>query len=274
MNSGCSPCAKAKVTCEPYKHEYIFIKSQSPLRQGSHEAPVPPLQQRPWRVRTSSQKGPSSHLRRPRQQKQQPCAPAASAVDGASLELLVYELQKTQLPTAQELATSPMLMQGQLARATLFDYFLHYYLPDETRFRAAQPSSPGWLANVRSNLDALPALEASACALGALTLGRGTQDTAMQRHSFGLYGSSLSSARNLITHMNPKNANWLRVIETINLLSLFEVSVLSLTSLNLHTNALDACPSISHPKDVKPCFRTLDFTPNGWCIVFPRPRST
>ncbi|XWW95210.1 hypothetical protein V2A60_003164 [Cordyceps javanica] len=114
-----------------------------------------------------------------------------------------------------------MLMTGSLARAGAFDQFLRYYLPDGPRLYAHH-SSGSWLAAARSHRQDFPPLEAAACALGVLTLGRGIKDPDLQRHSLSLYGDALGFARRLVAQTTISDGNWLRVLEMINLLSLFE----------------------------------------------------
>ncbi|KAJ6786068.1 hypothetical protein PWT90_07741 [Aphanocladium album] len=227
----CGHCVKAKVPCEPFKQQFLFIHAESqpsdggkqlasrPLAKGADQA-APSLQPQPWRVATSKQ-----YYSKERRGRQWPPA-EPSMYDGEEADDLQWRVIPTRtqeylLPTAHELTTSPMLMTGSLGRAAAFDQFLRYYLPDGPRLYAHR-SSGSWLSTARSNRQRFPPLEAAACALGVLTLGRGTHDMAMQKRSFGLYGDALGFAQRFIAQARLDNENWHRVLETVNLLSLFE----------------------------------------------------
>lgn len=225
------------MTCEPYKHQYLFIHADGTHLEDTSAPPVKEvgssgaqLQQQPWRVATSTQ---YSSLEKQQQQQKQPTQlplqwpdeSGGHGDDGPWEWHVVTAAPRfvAPLPTAQDLRGSPMLMTGSLARAVVFDQFLRYYLPDGPRLYAHQ-SSRSWLSTARNNRQSFPPLEAAACALGVLTLGRGTKDTAMQRRGFSLYGDALGFVGRLIAQTQLDDRNWLRVLETVNLLSLFEVS--------------------------------------------------
>ncbi|OAA80992.1 Zn(2)-C6 fungal-type DNA-binding domain protein [Akanthomyces lecanii RCEF 1005] len=201
----CGPCVKANLTCEPYKQQFHFIHAESQPAQDTEAV-----------ARGDHHATPGGGKRPPRH--------SAAAGDTPELDWHVATAPPppASLSAAQALRTSPMLMTGSLARDSVFDQFLRYYLPDGSRLHANH-SSRSWLATARGDRQGFPSLEAAACALGVLTLGRGTKDLAMQRRSLSLYGDALGFARRWIAaQMTPDDGNLLRVLETINLLSLFE----------------------------------------------------
>lgn len=221
------------MSCEPYQQKFLFIhaESQAPSQDGiaapkaQAKSTTMPIREQSWKVATSTA---YQHPTQPMALQWQPPVTEAGELEPESeldWHVVTVPSQQNVMPTARDLVNSPMLMTGSFARASVFDQFLRYYLPDGPRLHA-QSSSQLWLATARQNRQEFAPLEAAACALGVLTLGRGTRDDAMQQRSLALYGDALRFSRKHITQVQVDGENWLRVLETINLLSLFEVCFL------------------------------------------------
>ncbi|OAA62244.1 hypothetical protein ISF_05253 [Cordyceps fumosorosea ARSEF 2679] len=248
-----SPVPRPKVTCEPYKQQFHFIHAEAPLPHDGHRAggggdddraitvasapneerlrgvlaEVPATARCDLASKTPHEKaaghrqrrGCSARHRRKRSIKQ-----------GRHDDWWLAALSAASPVTMMEMA-------GGLAAesADAFDQFLRYYLPDGPRLPAHRSSG------------AFPPLEAGTCALGVLTLGRTVGDPGLQRHSVSLCGDALGFARRLIARTTLDNGNWLPVLETVTLLSLFEVR--EVTS-----------------EDVESCHWTRRVVKAGWSI--------